>query len=237
MSNQKATNSLLIILILAVLGFGGYYLSSQNSKTPTAPVAPTNNTDTTTPPPVTTNNVSDKPNTSNPPVVDNTQKPPVQSTWATYEDQVLGFAVEYPQDIFDAEPQGRAVDGGGVLLVAPEHSVPSDFSGQNPEKRQNLSIKFTVENISMKMAIAAKQLQNLESIPFNQANHKGKLFLLGAEGLNVQYGFLVINENRTMIVEFHYYDKSVFGSAKADDFNMEQQIEIFYSVLSNLDIQ
>lgn len=236
MNNQKATNGLLIILILLVLGFGGYYLYQNSQPTNDDLVTPIEDSDTADDSQNSdedTDDVSDDPNTDN--EDDNT--PPAKDEWTGYEDQVLGFSLEYPQDIFDAEPQGRGVDGGGVLIVAPDHSVPSDFSGENPDKRQNLSIKFTVENKSMKMAIAAKELQALGSIPFDQAGHRGKLFLLGAEGLNVQYGFLVIDANRTMIVEFHYYDKSVFGEADPNDFTMEQQIEIFYAVLKTLRIE
>lgn len=239
MNNQKATNGLLIVLILLVLGFGGYYLYQNSQPGSDDLVTPTEDTDSdpTNDPQNAdedSDDTSDDPNTDD---SDNESPATDSSKWTGYEDPVLGFSLEYPEDIFDAEPQGRGVDGGGVLIVAPDHSVPSDFSGQNPDKRQNLSIKFTVENKSMKMAIAGRDLQTLSSIPFNQAGHQGKLFLLGAEGINVQYGFLVIDANRTMVVEFNYYDKSVFGEASAEDFTREQQIEIFYAVLATLRIE
>lgn len=230
MNTKKHTNKLLIILIIVILAFIGLYLYKNSPTAPPATSVVPTETITAPTPSETNSNISDKPNTGK----EEEKSPAKENTWVSYEDPGLGFSLEYPQDIFDAEPQGRGVEGGGVLLVAPDHSVPSDFSGLYPEKRQNLSVKFTVESQSMKMAIAKKQLQNLESIPFNKANHNGKIFILGAEGLNVQYGFLVLDENTTMVVEFHYYDKSVFGEASADDFTMEQQIEIFYAVIDTL---
>lgn len=228
MTERNTTNFLLVVLIALVVGFGGYFLY-QNSLRETVKEEPVDAQDD-----VQEDEIAD----------DEAEVSEGKSNWAKYSSEEGHFTFEYPTDVFKLnEMQDR------FQLMSDQFVYNLQGEG---EGKYYFSIRFTVQSQPDTMletintyvgsmseeAFPGGTLESFRVIPalsdnFNVAGREGYKFMLGVEGYNEILGFLPLDRNRTLVIEFNYFDNESFGRTE-DDYTMEQQIQIFYSVIDTL---
>lgn len=174
---------------------------------------------------------------------------PTTGNWETYQDNQLGFKINYPAEMFNVS---ESPSGVSLLSAYSITDNPSGIPGK--EAVHVFSINFELKRTDILKAIETESsyafsqifpdgtMQNFQVIDgfsdhFNSANRDGFSYLSGAEGLFIRYVFLPRNSNETLVVKFNHFDNSIFGSIPPDagGISFEKQNEIFDTVMATLD--
>lgn len=233
--SRNAINIFLIILIV-VAGFGGYMLYQDLQESEQDRIERDDSDEDGG------DEVNEQDENAPDEDVAPSDEPGPKGEWQKYSSEEGKFTFEFPTDIFRLDD----VQDGFQLRSS---QYVYDLRGEGDDKYY-FSMNFNYEAGGMLEVMKSYLGEDFEevfpggtlasfkvtpgfSMNFDEGGRPGYAVTMGVEGYYKRYGFLPINKQKTLVIEFNYYDNEAFGRTE-DDYNLEQQMQIFYSILDTL---